>query len=79
MDQLGMKTWADDDNQLLARIQHARQNGVPVIEFDPASQTRVPGPLVNRWGPGNWSGSEDMKLRTMRSGLAIERSHGKRF
>jgi len=76
---LGMKTWADDDNQLLARIQHARQNGVPVIDFDPASQTRVPGPLVNRWGPGNWSGSENMKLRTMRSGLAIERSRGKQF
>src|SRR4029077_9745247 len=28
---------------------------------------------------GNWSGSEDEKLRTMRAGLSIQTSHGKRF
>ncbi len=76
---LGMKTWTDDDNQLLARIKHARQNGVPVIDFDPPSQTGVPGPLVNRWGAGNWSGSENMKLRTMRSAIALQQRGAKRF
>ncbi len=74
-----MKTWADTDNTQLARIKHARQNGVPVIEFDPASQSPAPGALVNRWGPGNWSGSEEVKLRTMRSGAALQTNHGKRF
>ena len=39
----------------------------------------VPGSLVNNWGAGNWSGSEDEKLRTMRAGLALQTSHGKRF
>jgi hypothetical protein len=76
---LGMKTWTDSDNNLLARIKHARQNGVPVIEFDQASQSGVPGALVNRWGEGNWSGSEMMKLRTMRSGLALARNGNRRF
>jgi hypothetical protein len=74
-----MKTWAEADNTLLARIKHARQNGVPLIELDDASKLPVPGPLVGRWGPGNWSGSEDRKLRTMRSGAALQKSHGKRF
>lgn len=74
-----MKTWGEADNKLLPRIRHARQNGVPVIEFDAASHSPAPGSLVGRWGPGNWSGSEDRKLRTMRSGAALQTNHGKRF
>lgn len=74
-----MKTWQKQDDQLLAKIKYARQNGVPLVEFDDRSQSTVPGQLVNKWGPGNWSGSEDVKLRTMRSGVAIQRSGKKRF
>ena len=74
-----MKTWQDADNKLLPRIKHARQNGVPLVEFDAASQSSVPGRLVARWGPGNWSGSEDEKLRTLRGGAALQENHGKRF
>jgi hypothetical protein len=74
-----MKTWSEADNSILPHIRHARQNGVPVIEFDKASQSPAPGALVNRWGPGNWSGSEEVKLRTMRSGAAIQSNGGKRF
>ena len=74
-----MKTWAEADNTLLPRIKHARQNGVPLVEFDGTSQSPVPGRLVTRWGPGNWSGSESGKLRSMRSGAALQSSHGKRF
>ena len=29
----------------------------------------VPGTLVNQWGPGNWSGSIESKLRALRAGL----------
>jgi hypothetical protein len=74
-----MKTWEEADNRLLSRIMHARQNGVPLVEFDQASQSPVPGRLVGQWGAGNWSGSEDARLRTIRAGAAIQRRNGKRF
>lgn len=76
---IGMKTWTAEDARLLPRIKHARQNGVPIVEFDAAADSTIPGPLVKTWGPGNWSGSEDVKLRTMRSGMALQRSGAKRF
>ena len=70
---LEMKTWAEADNRLLPKIRFGRQNGVPLIE------SGVPGALVGRWGQGNWSGSEDEKLRTIRAGAAMQISHGRRF
>jgi hypothetical protein len=73
-----MKTWTEDDNRMLAHIRHARQNGVPLVETD-TTQTSVPGTLVTRWGPGNWSGSEDARLRTIRAGVGLQTSHGRRF
>jgi hypothetical protein len=75
-----MKTWAERDNNLLPRIRYARQNGVPIIaEFDQAIQISIPGPLVARWGDGNWSGSAGKKLRTMRAGLSFQEFKGRRF
>ncbi len=75
-----MKTWTERDNGLLPRVKYARQNGVPIItDFDQAARLSVPGPLVGRWGEGNWSGSTDKKLRTMRAGAALQESGGKRF
>jgi hypothetical protein len=74
-----MKSWEAQDNQILAKVKYARQNGVPLVEFDERSQSIVPGRLVNSWGPGNWSGSEDMKLRTIRSGAALQWNGKKRF
>jgi hypothetical protein len=71
-----MKTWRTEDDHNLSRIRYARQNGVSLVEFEEHSESTVPGHLVNNWGAGNWSGSEDRKLRTMRSGAAIE-SDGK--
>jgi hypothetical protein len=68
-----MKTWTDADNRLLPQIKHARQNGVPLIEFG------APGARVASWGAGNWSGSEDKKLRTIRAGAALQENAGKRF
>ena len=76
---LEMKTWEDKDSTLLPRIRYARQNGVPLVEMDAASQAPVPGRLVAYWGAGNWSGSQDRKLRTMRSGVALQISGGKRY
>jgi hypothetical protein len=74
-----LKTWTDADNRLLGQIRYARQNGVPVIEHDEGANRSFPGPLVGEWGPGNWSGSEAGKLRTLRAGLALQEANGKRF
>ena len=74
-----MKTWDVQDNQLLGKVRYARQNGVPLVEYDEASHSTVPGRLVTNWGSGNWSGSEDMKLRTIRSGAALQVNGNKRF
>jgi hypothetical protein len=75
-----MKTWSQQDSSLLPRIRYARQNGVSIIEgFDQASHLSVPGQFVNRWGPGNWSGSADERLQTMRAGAALQEAGGKTF
>jgi hypothetical protein len=76
---LTMKTWAEGDAALLGGIRHARQNGVAIVEYDEARQATVPGRLVNQWGPGNWSGSADLKLRTIRAAAALQRANGKDF
>jgi hypothetical protein len=74
-----MKTWDAQDDGILPKIKHARQNGVPVVEYDEKLQATVPGRLVNKWGPGNWSGSEETKLRTIRAGAALQANGGRRF
>ena len=74
-----MKSWSEADNQYLGDISQARQNGVPLIEWDAAAQKPVPGGLVARWGAGNWSGSADTKLRTLRAGAAVQQTGSKRF
>lgn len=75
-----MKSWDDTDSPLLPKIRHARQNGVPIIlDYDPMKQMSVPGSLVTRWGEGNWSGSVDKKLRTLRGGAALQETQDKRF
>ncbi|MGC9369030.1 MAG: hypothetical protein ACP5DX_05760 [Paracoccaceae bacterium] len=63
--QIQMKTWTSSDNKLLPKIRFARQNGVPLIEGG------VPGRYVTQWGAGNWSGSAEAKLRTLRAGACM--------
>jgi hypothetical protein len=77
--QVAMKTWTRDDDGLLDRIADARQNGVPLIESDAASGAAYPGLLVNQWGAGNWSGSVDERLRTVRGGACLQQTPGRRF
>jgi len=74
-----MKTWKESDNSRLARIRHARQNGVPLIDGGANGSLPVPGSLVAQWGPGNWSGSANKNLRTVRAGTCFLESEGKRF
>jgi hypothetical protein len=75
-----MKSWTAEDDKLLPDVSHARQNGVPlIVSFDPAAGISVPGPDVIRWADGNWSGSAESALRTLRAGAALQESGGKRF
>ncbi len=67
-----MKTWTAADEPLLPHLRFARQNGVPLIDYDASMGRSAPGALVNQWGPGNWSGSENERLRTLRGGLCLE-------
>jgi hypothetical protein len=87
---VNMKTWTREDDALLPRLRHARQNGVPLLEHNSPSLmgpeagvsddgVGVPGSLVSQWGAGNWSGSADEKLRTLRSGVCIQSTGTRRF
>jgi hypothetical protein len=74
-----METWSEDNNGLLGRIKFARQNGVALIARDPRTGSGAPGALVAKWGPGNWSGSADEMLRTVRAGACLQEAGGKQF
>ncbi len=73
-----MKTWTEADNRLLARVKFARQNGVPLIERSTGGASE-PGALVARWGPGNWSGSAEEDLRSLRAGVCLQETPSRRF
>jgi hypothetical protein len=74
-----MKTWSENDNLLLSQIRFARQNGVPLVISDANGQNPVAGPFVAKWGLGNWSGSADAKLRTVRAGACFQQAGTKQF
>jgi hypothetical protein len=74
-----MKTWSREDDRLIERIRSGRQNGVPILERDSRTGEGVPGALVGRWTEGNWGGSQDSKLRSVRAGAALQDSAGRRF
>ncbi len=76
----GMTTWSEELNEdLLPRLRFARQNGVPLINPDPETGEGVPGDRVRQWGPGNWSGSADAQLRTLRAGACLREVDGRQF
>jgi hypothetical protein len=74
-----LKTWQSADDSLLEHLRYGRQNGVPLIEYEPHTAHGVPGELVNLWGPGNWSGSAGEDLRTLRAGLCLQNAYGHRY
>ena len=72
-------TWTEKDNADLQIIRHARQNGLPIIEYDRTLGISRVGDMVPRWGQGNWSGSADKRFRTVRAGLGLQVYEGRRF
>ncbi len=77
--EVGMKTWEEADNAMIPRLAYARQNGVAVVERDPETGATVPGPWVTSWGGGNWSGSAEANLRTLRSGACLREVEGRQI
>jgi hypothetical protein len=75
---LGMKTWSEADDVLLPRLRDARQNGVPLVETPDGAARPAIGALVGRWGAGNWSGSADEQLRSLRAGACLIEAQGRR-
>lgn len=74
-----LKTWTEEDNASLPRIRYARQNGVPILERDASTGLGTPGSQVRSWSGGNWSGSADRKLRTLRAGLCVQENQGQKY
>jgi len=74
-----LKTWSATDSTSLSHIRFARQNGVPIIEYDAVLRTSRPGPFVMASGSGNWSGSASGSYRTLRGGVGLHESDGRRF
>lgn len=73
-----MRTWSEADNTLLPRIRFARQNGTALVEPGPDGAPRA-GEQVRSWMGGNWSGSAEAQLRTLRSGLCLRQIDGRDF
>lgn len=73
-----LRTWSEADNALLPRIRFARQNGTALVEPGPDGAPRA-GEQVRSWMGGNWSGSAEAQLRTLRSGLCLRRIDGRDF
>jgi hypothetical protein len=67
-----MRTWSEAERALLPSIRHALQNGVPLLERDEKTGLGIPGKLVAEWGAGNWSGSMDVRFRTVRAGVCLQ-------
>lgn len=74
-----LRTWRQEDNGDLNRVRFARQNGVPIIDYDDNSGSSMPGQYVRQWGLGNWSGSEDSSQRTLRAGLCLQERDQNRY
>ncbi|MDZ7709869.1 MAG: hypothetical protein U5K36_07220 [Roseovarius sp.] len=68
-----MRKWREEDRALLPRVRFARQNGVPLINDG------VPGDQVTSWLGGNWSGSAEAELRTLRGGACMKTVAGRKF
>lgn len=68
-----METWTEEHVDKLGELAFARQNGVPLIEGG------VPGDRVTSWGGGNWSGSAEANLRTLRAGACTREIDGRQF
>ena len=73
-----LRTWRREDDKLLPHVRHARQNGVALVERG-RDGAPAAGALVDQWGAGNWSGSTDERLRSLRAGACLVEQGPRRF
>ena len=73
-----VKTWTQKDDAGLQRVRHARQNGLPVIDYDDEKGVSAPGAYVKS-RLGNWSGAQDTSFRTVRAGLCLAEGEKGRY
>jgi hypothetical protein len=73
-----VKTWTQNDDAGLQRVRHARQNGLPVIDYDDEKGVSAPGAYVKS-RLGNWSGAQDTSFRTVRAGLCLAEGEKGRY
>ncbi|MCK6504688.1 hypothetical protein L6R53_15000 [Myxococcota bacterium] len=78
-DRVEVRTWSVEDDARLQQVRHLRQNGPPILEPSGEGGAAMPGALVNRWGDGNWSGSVEGKLRSVRASLCVQESAQGRY
>jgi hypothetical protein len=67
-------TWSEADTARTAELRFARQNGLPLVEWDAAAKRPVVGELVAQNFAGNWSGDKLNQIRTLRSGMCWQQS-----
>jgi hypothetical protein len=81
-----VRSWTREDDNRLNEILFVRQNGVPIVEADGTGRP-VPGPHVNSWGNGNWSGAVVVQsdggtrneLRSVRASACLQEHNGRRY
>ena len=68
--QVELRTWTEADAARLREVRHARQNGVPLVRTGEDGVARA-GAFVDQWGAGNWSGSAEGQLRSLRASACV--------
>ncbi len=75
---LELLTWTDALAEQSWRVAHARQNGVPILEPDEAGEV-WPTPLISKWAAGNWAGSVDARLSSLRASTCTLQGEQSRY
>lgn len=71
-----VRVWAEGDSP--QGLRHARQNGVPLVSRGEDGVSRA-GAFVHQWGPGNWSGSAEGQLRSLRAAACVVEAPDRRY
>lgn len=77
--QINLRTWTAQDTLANQRVLHARQNGYPLLDYDPKTKTGVPSVHVGAGLKGNWSADYRSIQRTLRSGACLARRADKSY
>ena len=74
-----LKTWDEYDQRNLHQVHSARQNGVPLVQYHAKTSRSFPSLYVKNNALGNWSGTKDQEVRSLRSGLCWQKTETKNF